>query len=95
MNYEKRHKASKQKFDLYDDPKDLVIGRLVGEFEDGRLAVVFGGGELWAVSQKRLVAKPCGKCSETGFYCMGVNNGRPYSSTGFDCFSCNGTGYKG
>ena len=39
-------------------------------------------------------AEPCWKCSGTGFYCMGTENGKPYSLTGFDCHPCNGTGYK-
>ena len=39
-------------------------------------------------------ADPCWKCSGTGFFCMGTNNGSPYSLTGFDCYPCGATGYK-
>jgi hypothetical protein len=40
-------------------------------------------------------ARKCWKCSGTGFYCMGIHNGQPYSLTGFACHPCGGTGYKG
>lgn len=36
----------------------------------------------------------CPKCSGTGFYCMGVINGNPFSYTGFVCYGCNGSGWK-
>jgi len=39
-------------------------------------------------------ATPCDKCAGTGFYCMGTENGRPYSQTGFTCYPCDGTGWK-
>ena len=39
-------------------------------------------------------AHECSKCGGTGFYCMGVENGRPYSRTGFRCYGCGGTGWK-
>jgi len=35
----------------------------------------------------------CSKCGGTGFYCMGTLNGSPFSTTGFTCFPCNGTGW--
>ena len=38
-------------------------------------------------------SKPCPNCGGTGFYCMGVENGQPYSRTGFSCFKCSGTGW--
>jgi len=38
-------------------------------------------------------AVPCMKCSGTGFFCLGILNGQPYSNTGFTCWRCNGTGY--
>ena len=37
----------------------------------------------------------CSKCNGTGKYCMGIENGRPYSRTGFTCYPCHGTGYVG
>ncbi len=39
------------------------------------------------------VCQECYKCGGTGFYCMGIENGKPYSHTGFDCFPCGGTGW--
>ena len=36
----------------------------------------------------------CLKCNGTGFYCMGTENGKPYSHTGFECYPCHGTGWK-
>ena len=36
----------------------------------------------------------CSKCGGTGFYCMGVLDGNPYSHTGFKCYGCNGLGWK-
>lgn len=36
----------------------------------------------------------CGKCNGTGFYCMGMLDGRPYSRTGFTCHPCAGTGWR-
>ena len=36
----------------------------------------------------------CAKCSGTGFWCKGVNNGKPMSNTGFECYSCKGRGWK-
>ena len=35
----------------------------------------------------------CNKCGGTGFYCMGVLNGQPYSHTGFTCYGCKGLGW--
>lgn len=35
----------------------------------------------------------CGKCFGTGFYCMGIHNGKPYSHTGFTCYPCGGAGW--
>lgn len=37
--------------------------------------------------------RACSKCGGTGFYCMGLENGNPFSRTGFVCYPCNGTGW--
>lgn len=47
------------------------------------------------VAPEGMKAITCWKCSGTGFYCMGIHDGQPYSHTGFVCHPCNGTGYKG
>ena len=39
------------------------------------------------------IAFECLKCGGTGFFCMGTENGRPFSLTGFDCYPCAGTGW--
>ena len=35
----------------------------------------------------------CLKCAGTGFFCLGVLDGVPYSNTGFDCHKCGGQGW--
>jgi hypothetical protein len=39
---------------------------------------------------------PCNRCCEINgqrMWIMGIENGRPYSHTGFDCWTCGNTGY--
>lgn len=39
------------------------------------------------------VAVPCRKCNGTGKFCRGMLDGRPFSFTGFDCWTCRGSGW--
>ena len=55
-------------------------------------AASFHGSRFTAV-KPAANAHECGKCGGTGFYCNGVVNGNPTSNTGFDCYSCHGTGW--
>ena len=45
-------------------------------------------------NQETHTCKQCNKCGGTGFYCMGVMDGRPYSYTGFACNKCGGKGWQ-
>jgi hypothetical protein len=47
-----------------------------------------------AYNQETHTCRQCNKCGGTGFYCMGVENGRPYSYTGFACRLCGGKGWQ-
>jgi hypothetical protein len=35
----------------------------------------------------------CNKCYGTGFWCRGIENGAPFSNTGFDCWQCRTVGW--
>ena len=37
--------------------------------------------------------KVCPKCLGTGIFAMAIFDGRPWSSTGTDCWKCHGTGF--
>lgn len=41
---------------------------------------------------------PCDRCHVINgqrVWCMGIENGRPFSTTGFDCWTCGNTGIRG
>lgn len=38
-------------------------------------------------------ATMCTQCSGTGFWCKHIENGKPFSTTGFDCYHCGGSGW--
>ena len=48
--------------------------------------------ESWRQVQLKPGEKKCLKCGGTGRWCLGIINGKPFSNTGFDCWSCDGTG---
>jgi len=50
-------------------------------------------GSNYTATPPTATSRPCSSCGGTGFYCMGVENGRPYSRTGFNCFRCDGSGW--
>jgi hypothetical protein len=75
---------------------NVLRGKLLGTVD------IPGHGKAWAVEFSdgvrawwidELLAKECGKCGGTGFFCTHILDGVPQSNTGYDCWKCGGTGW--
>ena len=50
--------------------------------------------ELPEADREYFTYRQCSKCGGTGFFCTHIENGIPQSMTGFDCWACEGAGWK-